>query len=153
MKIGFPRQLLPTLVCQVDAEPLTVHAVVANDSHIIDGTLACSSCAATYPIIDGIAYLLGGQEQLSDVMKTEITSRDAQAHRYNEKLQTRYAKEVPSTLRALGDIVSKKIIEYGSGTGRFTKEIARKADFVLAIDFSLASLEWAQDNLQLDNVG
>ncbi len=153
MIFGFPKQLLATLVCQKDQLALRVEEQIASQTHIIDGVLHCDSCAQQYVISGGIVNFLEGQAGVTDVMQDEIVSRDTEAARYNAKLETRYAKEVPSTLNALGDVSGKTVIEYGSGTGRFTKEIAQDATAVLAIDFSRASLEWARDNLEMDNVG
>ena len=69
-----------------------------------------------------------------------ITARDAAAPDYDRKLASRREKEIPTTLRTLGGVAGKKIIDYGCGTGRLTVELF-DADLVLAADFSRRSLE------------
>ncbi|GAB4815755.1 hypothetical protein N2152v2_002801, partial [Parachlorella kessleri] len=44
-------------------------------------------------------------------------------------------EERPEVLQLLGDVEGLRIVELGAGIGRFTGELARTADSVLAIDF------------------
>jgi ubiquinone/menaquinone biosynthesis C-methylase UbiE len=104
-----------------------------------DGILKCSVCKAEYEISEGILYFLQRDRDLNELMLKELEARDQEAEDYDSRLQGRYYKEVVSTLGQLGDIRGKNVIEYACGTGRFTGEIT-KADSILAVDFSLASI-------------
>ena len=154
MKYGFPKKMINSLVCQKDGGKLDIISEIdSNEYTIRKGTLACEQCNSNYFIKKGIVNLLDNQNRLDNLLEQEIKSRDVEAFQYNRKLQTRYEKEVSSTLKCLGNFNNKYIIEYGSGTGRLTKEIFKVAKQVLAIDFSYESLVWASENIEFNNVG
>lgn len=99
-------------------------------------------------IKDGVLML---REEVDDVHKqNEITARDKEAGYYDKRLVARYFREVQQTLRHLGNLEGKVIVEYGCGTGRFTTELLERGATVLAVDFSLASLRVLQRKLPSD---
>jgi len=154
MKYGFPKNLIEALVCQKDGGLLAIREEKDSDTDKIhEGALVCKDCETVYPVQNGIVNLLGNQSQLDDSLAQEIKARDVAAPQYNTKLQTRYEKEVPSTIKCLGNYSQKNIIEYGSGTGRITQEIVKAAKKVLAIDFSYESLLFASKNIQSSDFG
>ena len=52
-------ELADILACPSDKAPLTLAVEQANvDGEVIEGTLACASCGASYPIRGGIPNLL-----------------------------------------------------------------------------------------------
>jgi SAM-dependent methyltransferase len=109
------------------------------------GLLRCTVCAETYPIDNGIIDFLKQESGLSAPMKIEVAARDRDVDRYDEHFRRRNAKEVPSTMKRLGDVSGKMLIEYGCGTGRFTTQL--QAAGILGVDFSLASLRHLQSKL------
>lgn len=147
--IGFPAHLLSVLSCRYCFGGLTSK----NKGRIIDGEVECIQCKKIYSVRYGI-ILLAEIEELDDLRKSEIKSRDEDAPRYDRRLAARYEKEVVSTLRAIGDVRGKTVIEYGAGTGRLTREYASHAKAVIASDFSFASLKVLAEHLPPDaNVG
>ena len=141
MSCGFSKKLIPSLVCQQDGSNLDIKEISKQDEQVVFvGSLVCSQCGNIYSIDRGILNLLLKQKDL-DILEThEVSARDQEAESYDQRLSTRYHKEVPSTLKAIGDIAGQYLIEYGCGTGRLTTEIASQAGQLLAIDFSQESL-------------
>jgi SAM-dependent methyltransferase len=141
MSVGFNKKLIEALLCQKDNSPIEIENIESGDDNVIfSGSLKCSSCNQSYQIKNGILNFLSSQADLPDVMKDEIEARNKEAGIYDERLSVRYHKEVPSTLKTIGDLEGKKVIEYGCGTGRLTKYLADECGLILANDFSLESL-------------
>ena len=136
---GFPLDLIAALRCPNDLGSLVLMGNEKN-SHAWQGSLSCMICDTTYQVQDGIVHLLNGQGKLDTLLEKEIEERDNQASVYDAHLSERYEKEVSTTLRVVGDIGNKIVIEYGAGTGRLTELCAPQSRLYLAIDFSLSSL-------------
>lgn len=150
--LGFPKNLIASVVCQADKAVLRSE----NDlgaANIMNGYLVCSFCRRRYEIKDGILDLLAGQAGLDDILKSEIKARDGDAAGYNKRLAARYYKEVFPTIKNLGNLKEKKLIEYGCGTGRLTLEIEKNCQEILAIDFSRQSLLRLASNLKSNKTG
>ncbi len=140
MYCGFSKNLIESVVCQKDATGLIIGSIDIEDENVIfEGNLICPKCGAKYEIKRGILDLLTGQDKLDNILLLEIAARDKEAFNYDNKLSARYYREIPSTIKELGNLKNKKIIEYGCGTGRFTIKIKECAD-ILATDFSRNSL-------------
>jgi ubiquinone/menaquinone biosynthesis C-methylase UbiE/uncharacterized protein YbaR (Trm112 family) len=154
MQYAFPKKLISSLVCQKDKQPLSEDIVWEGDEKkILKGSLVCKQCRTAYEIKDGILDLLMGQQGLDDILTLEIKERDKQADSYDKRMSIRYEREVPSTIKQLGDYRGKKLIDYGCGTGRITEELLA-CDAILAADFSRQSLlEFAKKLGDKDNVG
>lgn len=149
---GFPKSLIRAMVCQPDKTLLKIENEAAGD-FILNGFLSCPNCGQSYEIKDGILNLLTGQSKLNKISIAEANIRDSQAEKYNERLSPRFYKEVEPTIKSLGGLTDKKIVEYGCGTGRFTLELENKCGQILAVDFSLESLHFLAKNLKTDKVG
>lgn len=141
--------LIEALVCQHDGGDL-----IANENlgeYIKDCNLTCVVCGRVYRISDGIFRVVDVLSLDSVEMQSEILIRDEQADSYDKRLAPRFYKEVKPTLQILGNCEGKKIIEYGCGTGRITREI--KGAYILATDFSLVSLGICKENIDQSVVG
>ncbi|HAZ29034.1 MAG TPA: hypothetical protein DCY48_04665 [Candidatus Magasanikbacteria bacterium] len=139
--LGFPKALIPALVCQQDGRALTIcDADEETDTALIEGRVRCVACGETYAIHDGICMMFERQDAVGEVLRDEIQTRDAQAERYDARLSSRYEKEMAQTMAMIGNRQGRVIIEYGCGTGRSTEMLARQGALVLAVDFSLRSL-------------
>lgn len=55
--------LLEILCCPVCRGPLTLASTRTEGPEILEGTLTCPKCPATYPIADGIPDLLPPDER------------------------------------------------------------------------------------------
>jgi len=147
MRKYYPKQLVKPLVCLKDKQGLIIgNLEKAADDGITEGELVCPVCHSRYPIRQGILDFSNQQNELPEEMRIEVAARDQAAGGYDKKLASRYYREIPSTLKALGDFRGQRIIEYGCGTGRLTAELAGAEQF-LAIDFSRASLLKLQEKI------
>lgn len=52
------RDLMDILACPVCKGPLTLTVTREDGPEVLDGTLRCATCAADYPISEGIPNLL-----------------------------------------------------------------------------------------------
>lgn len=153
MPFGFSEKLIAATICQKDGGQLILNKIIqADDKKIINGDLRCVSCGKVYEIKQGILNLLDGQLGLDEILQTEIKARDIAAENYDKKLAGRYDKEIPSTIKELGELDNKKIIEYGCGTWRLTTEILSCSE-ILAVDFSRNSLLILADKIKKENIG
>ena len=50
--------LMEILACPVDHAPLTLTVQERQGDEIVSGTLTCTQCGETYPIVDSIPNLL-----------------------------------------------------------------------------------------------
>lgn len=140
---GFPSSLLSLVACQKCSGTLSAGS---NAPFIFDGEIFCTVCGELARVRKGIVCFVQ-DEELDEVRRSEIRSRDEDAPRYDRRLAARYEKEVISTLRGIGDVAGKNVIEYGAGTGRITKGYVSRAKAVIASDFSFRSLEILAENL------
>lgn len=154
MNYGFPKKLLQAVVCQKDMSELKVESIqTGSEKNIIEGSLICEQCQTGYNIKEGILDLLGGQRGLDDILTSEIEERDKQADAYDKRMSIRHEREVPSTIKQLGDFIGKKLIDYGCGTGRITEKLLA-CESILAVDFSRKSLlKFSKKLSDQDNVG
>jgi SAM-dependent methyltransferase len=134
---GFPRQALELLRCPCDSGLLEIN----NEGQLIEnGQVLCAKNPQhRYQIIDGILRLMPALDELKPELQSEIKARDQEASTYDNKLSSRFDKELRSTLEVIGSVRHKKVIEYGSGTGRVTVHLL-EADLLVAVDFSYESL-------------
>ncbi|XKT75161.1 MAG: class I SAM-dependent methyltransferase [Patescibacteria group bacterium UBA2103] len=149
--IGFPKELIPSLICQKCESALGLEVKQENKDRIVSGNLKCSKCEKTYAIRKGVVLFLEKEEVKSEIQKKEIEERDKQAQGYDKRLAPRYFREVVPTLKFLGDTSNKKLIEYACGTGRVTTEI-KEGTHILAIDFSVESLEVLSSKIKPDSI-
>ena len=146
---GFPTDLLPVICCTACGAALSSKV---DEQYAWEGDAYCTKCGVAYPISEGVLMMLA-QGQLQGIQAIERESRDKAAGGYDRRLAARYAKEVPSTLNALGNLKGKRVIEYAAGTGRITSEYVSQVETLIATDFSLASLRILQNKLNGAHVG
>ncbi|MDI6718653.1 MAG: methytransferase partner Trm112 [Methanomicrobiales archaeon] len=59
------RRLMEILCCPVCKGDLILQVEAENEEEVLEGTLLCGACAATYPIREGIPNLLPPNERES----------------------------------------------------------------------------------------
>jgi ubiquinone/menaquinone biosynthesis C-methylase UbiE len=105
------------------------------------------ACGTAYPIEDGILNFLGAAD-LTSAQRQEMRVRDDQAEEYetyNPPMSD--TVELPLALASLGVRPGDVVAEVGCGVGRFTRAYAPTARFVVALDFSAASLRRLRSSL------
>lgn len=117
----------------------------------IPGHLRCTVCNRRYPIEEEIVRFLavpGTMEWSDEVRRSEMLARDAAAADYDSRFSSlRNRIEIPPCLRALEPAATDLVVELGCGTGRLTLRYARRVRRVVAVDFSLRSLQRLRDAL------
>lgn len=140
---GFPRNLVSALRCaHDDTELLLKDERPAASGHISEGALHCSACGRVYPIKQGIVRLLDAA-LLDEESNNERSRREQGAQRYDASWETTpwTQMEVVPTMAASEPLAAARVLELGAGTGRYTVLMAERRASVVAVDFSLASLE------------
>jgi len=152
------RGLLDVVACPLDgAWPLALEGARTRDrgaqfspgdqDEVDEGFLRCLQCGTVFPIVDGIPALLPPKEfyressQWAD-QTSEQLKRDEQAATHEERLSPCLTRlERALTLGALRPRRAEAVLEVGAGTGRLTAALAGRCREVVALDFSLRSLQ------------
>lgn len=156
MTFGFPRDFLPLLRCVFDSGELSVCLEVQSDeSAIADGSIRCAKCAREYQIENGIVRLMA--DSFTDEDLHEIALRNEEYNAMPDVFAPSTSGwrsefidriEIPPHLAALQPLEGSRVLEIGSGDGRFTILMAQLGADVLAVDFSIEGLQKAKKNLQ-----
>jgi SAM-dependent methyltransferase/uncharacterized protein YbaR (Trm112 family) len=146
------QELLNTLICPEDGSPLT-----GWDGFSPTGTLK-SAGGRTFPVVDGIACILpdalreaplnpdgSADGDVYAEKRQEMQTRDEQSDDYDKMVQLNIFDnfEVPMTIKALSLEPDNLLLEGGCGTGRMTNRFAERVRGLVAVDFSLASVQKA----------
>ena len=140
--------MLLLLRCTRDAGALELAGESRNGRvGIIDAILRCTTCAAQFPIENGIARLMPDELTFED--SHEMSIRDGDQNNVQPKPFIPPAQgwrsklgdllEIPPHLEEL-DPRNRRILEIGCGDGRFTMLMAQMGAQILAVDFSLGAL-------------
>ena len=153
--------LLPMLRCPTGCEgELTLREDRrAGADDIVSGILRCDDCGAEYPIHRGIAQMLPHSLSAETECHTdesvvrkrsEMRARNAQVKDYERMwhLNLFGRIEIPVTMRPLRLLRHHNLLEAGCGTGRMSPSFAAKCDRLVAVDFSLRSLQRNRANLR-----
>jgi len=159
MDFGFPIKFISVLCCPKDGATLELgqNCQLSKDGGFVrHGTMNCSACNAVFSINNGILDMLG-HIALDDESKHEQQLRNKIKESAAEPAwwenEDNYMEIIP-TLKALSVKQDETILELGCGDGRYTTILANECQQILAVDFSLASLEILQQRLKESrNVG
>ncbi|MBI5706684.1 MAG: class I SAM-dependent methyltransferase [Armatimonadetes bacterium] len=113
----------------------------------------CSECSRRYRFADGVfAPVVDEPERAEghDVQLDEERCRDRQAKFYDAGIAVSLSSGVEASKirKALSSQPFDRVIEIGCGTGRFTVDLARRANRVVAVDRSVGSLQVCRGKLQ-----
>jgi uncharacterized protein YbaR (Trm112 family) len=142
----FPWRFVDFLRCPVDGgEFLAKSDDGSHGEAIVRGSLICQSCHCSFPVIDGILRLFKA-DQLEQEALHEVQYRDdirnhssEEIHLFETSLRSRL--EIPQHVTELKLRADSVLLEFACGRGKFTVPFLSTCSKVLAIDFSLASLE------------
>lgn len=142
---------LELMVCCACRSPLRIaQATVRKESHIMEGELACTSCAKTYPIVGGVPrfvprenYASGFGLEWTKHARTQYDSYSGIPASHDRFFgQTHWPTQLDG----------ERILEVGSGSGRFTEQAANTGAMVVSLDYSYAVDANFASNGHRDNV-
>jgi len=150
MYSGIRRNQIAYLRCPDDGHELAVAtANVDASGAIVQGALTCASCARRFEIRDGIVIMRVDATAHDESRKEERQrDQDAQQAGFAWEAESASAAEIDATLAALEPLREKTVLELGCGCGRYTHRLARQAETVIAVDFSLESLRRLASRLE-----
>lgn len=151
MHSGFPFSLISTLRCPRDRARLRLTAPDQPPAYIQQGTLACTSCGAAFRIEAGIVRFLDVAALDSDSNRERI-ERDREATTRDPSWEHAvWSKmEVLRMTAACEPLAGAVVLELGAGTGRHTAVLAGRGASVVAVDFSITSLEKIAQRVEAD---
>jgi|SRR5687767_11170463 len=141
---GFPLKMLDLLRCPSDRGRLELTTNDARpETFIVQGTLLCAECHSTYEIVNGIVRFLDSR-MLDALAEQERVRRDEETHDLGTDWErSEWSEmEIEPTLEASEPLSRAVTLELGAGTGRYTVRMADRGAAILAVDFSLESLEY-----------
>ena len=120
--------------CSVSLELSDAARDVAG--RVVSGTLACSSCAATYPVRGGIPRFVSAANYAAGfgLQWTKHARTQYDSHNGTRISETRFFAETKWPRRLEGELV----LEVGSGSGRFTEQAASTGATVISVEYSVA---------------
>ncbi|MAA79100.1 MAG: hypothetical protein CL916_07545 [Deltaproteobacteria bacterium] len=110
------------------------------EAEIIQGTIHCISCKASFPIIDGIPHLLVDKEIKGTPTQHKHTVFDKSIPVWEKQFQ-----DIASPLRPK-DFLGKTVLDLGCGYGRHSYYSALYGAEVLCVDNSLDALLSTREN-------
>jgi cyclopropane fatty-acyl-phospholipid synthase-like methyltransferase len=162
MALGFPIEFVSKVRCKTDGAALELDGncqLNEKDCVIRHGTLRCTTCGAAFVIDDGILNMLNEKAMHNESkhyqrIQNEHTARSIKSTGSVWWENEHNAMEMIPTLEALCVSQDHTILELGCGDGRYTVQLARQCQWIVAIDFSIDSLRVLQQRLQgIKNVG
>jgi len=130
-------RFLPLLECLGCREPLTIHAKERELGRVVEGHLACSKCAATYPIRRGIPRFVPPENYAGSFGFQWNKFPRVNLDSYNGTTLNR-----DTILRRTGwspsHLSTKTIVECGCGAGCDTEVLAELAQTLVSVDLSAA---------------
>jgi SAM-dependent methyltransferase len=123
------------------------------DRVLVNTTVACAQCGSTRHVTDGVLDLLDAGT-LNPESRRELGVRERQWAADTLRPLTEVDRaEMDPHLEALALRPEHCVLEFGCGSGRFTRELQMSGARIVAVDFSkeaLASIaQWAGENVAL----
>ena len=131
------REVVRILACPECKADLTPGVERAEGNEIMQGSLSCVACPATYPIRDGVPRFVADDSYASSFGRQWNWFRTVQLDSLNG------TKESENTLGATtgwqdADYQGRLVLDAGAGAGRFAEIVANKGGEVVGVDLSRA---------------
>jgi SAM-dependent methyltransferase len=140
---------LSDFVCPECAAPLAFAASVSTET-IDEGMLLCTSCTAEYPIRQGLPRFVGGENYASSFGFQWNTHRRTQLDSFSGLTLSR--DRLFSVSGWPEKMSGQRILEAGSGSGRFTEILLKTGANVYSFDYSNAVDANHQNNADAGNL-
>lgn len=131
------RDHLRHLVCPECRQDLEWGSVETGSDEVVEtGSLRCAGCAAEYPVLRGVPRFVPAENYASGFgYQWNVHSRTQYDGSSGASLsETRFFEET----RWPRDLSGERILEVGSGSGRFTEPAADTGATVISVDYSSA---------------
>lgn len=129
--------LLRYLVCPSCHGALQLEIAACDAQEIEAGTLRCSSCAITYPIVRGVPRFVPGDAYVKNFSYQWNVHRTTQVDSLAGHQESRRSFFVKTGFDEAG-LKGKLVLDVGCGTGRFAEIAAECGAEVIGIDLSFA---------------
>jgi len=131
------RDAVRFLVCPTCKGELAIGIQYAEGKEIMQGSLSCAACPATYPTRDGVPRFVADDAYASSFGRQWNWFRAVQIDSLNG------TKESETTLYATtgweaADYEGRLVLDAGAGAGRFAEIVANKGGEVVGVDLSRA---------------
>jgi len=140
------RRLLELLICPrcLPAEkPLRATLRDLRDGDVVAATLTCTSCAAAYPVRDGIAELLAAPHHADQY----ATPQRLAAYLWSHYADLDGDPDAHHAFTAWGELLAGcggPLLDTGCAVGRLSFEATRHAELVVGVDLSLNFIQAAR---------
>lgn len=135
------KELLSYLACIECKGDLGVEPAKTEDGEIMDGTLRCKECGATYPIVRGIPHILPASLRVDKKETADAFGWEWQEFRELHDSSATYRKQFLDWVYPIkpGFFEGKVVLDAGCGMGRFTQTATQfGAKTVIGVDLSEA---------------
>jgi SAM-dependent methyltransferase len=139
-------RLLELLVCPACKAELTLRADGAAAGDVQTGTLTCSGCAGSYPIVRGIPRFVGQDAYAESFGDEWHRFRTVQLDSANGTTESQDGFALKTGLGP-GDIRGRLVLDAGVGAGRYAEVMARWGAEVVGVDLTRA-VDAAAENLR-----
>lgn len=152
--------MISMLVCPSCKSALSLSSDPAPGAEIREGTLACTACGTTFPIWNGVPSLVPAQHRASHVAES-FGFEWGTHHKGGFEKRTVFGRKIEEQVKYFfeglaiseKDLVGKRILDAGCGSGVLTTEIARRypQTEVVGMDIMPAILDVYRNGGQLPN--
>ena len=128
---------LPLLACPACSSPLRcARTVQGAERTLTEGALGCTRCGAEYPVVGGIPRFVPRENYASGfgLEWTRHARTQYDSHCGLPVSQQRFFAQTHWPTQLTGELV----LEVGSGSGRFTEQVANTGATVVSFDYSYA---------------
>jgi SAM-dependent methyltransferase len=144
MSLAFPLEQLSLVRCPADGGDLSAPPALRAAGSVSDGAVRCSRCSEEYRVREGVLDLLGADAPIAPESSRELAARDREAaeSRGGPRYQEGWLDELESraTLRRMGPVEGRRVLEVGAGSGFYTRRLAALGVRGVAVDFSMEAL-------------
>lgn len=147
---AFLLELLICPACLPDEKPLQPVAIEEHQQDIVSGQLLCKACSQSYPIQEGVAYMMDTTKPQSIIPSKYETTTVLSSYLWSHYADLLNDSDATDAYRQWASLLQPKsglAIDIGAAVGRFSFELGRKTERVIGVDNSYAFIKAARELL------